>query len=235
MSMTENKERIGAFTSSEIYRLCGKKELAAPALTYIEEKQIEIRMNRSISVDAHSQAMAWGTFMEMFVFDKIGKEYIITSNLTDKHPTIEGWTGSKDLIVEGKKISDIKCYYPKKFAKYTDAMLIGDTEVLKAEFAKEYWQLVSNAIINKVPNAEAITFMPYESELEEIREMVRNYDNLAELWKYRFIEESPKSALPYLPENGYYKNINKFEFEVPKSDIDFLTERVELAIKHLRP
>lgn len=42
--------------------------------------------------------------------------------------------------------------------------------------------------------------------------------------------KNDKSALPYLPENGYYKNLNKFEFEVPKDDIDLSTERMHKAI-----
>lgn len=235
-SITENKERIGSFTSSEIYKLikkgAGNKEFSAPGLTYIEEKQLELRLGRSISVDAYSQAMAWGSFMELYVFSLIGMEYEITSNETDVHPTIKSWSGSKDLIVKNKKVSDIKCYQPKNFAKYADALLKGDIEVLKKDFAKEYWQLVSNAIINDTPNAEAILFMPYESELEVISEMAANYDGIDQ-WKYRFIAEADKSALPYLPDGGYYKNLNIFEFEIPLEDKIILTERVKLGIKEL--
>ena len=234
--ITENKERIGSFTSSEIYKLIkkgtGKNEFSAPGLTYIEEKQLEIKLGRSIGVDAYSQAMAWGSFMELYVFSLIGTEYIITSNETDAHPTIKGWAGSKDLIVLGKKVSDIKCYQPKNFAQYTNALLKCDVENIKNNFPKEYWQLVSNAIINDVPNAEAITFMPYESELEDIREMAANYDG-GDQWKYRFIAEADKSALPYLPDGGYYKNLNIFEFEISLEDKIILTERVKLAIKEL--
>ena len=72
--------------------------------------------------------------------------------------------------------------------------------------------------------------MPYKSELEEIQEMAANYDGL-DMWKYRFIYESEWWELSVLPDDSYYKNLNSFEFEVPKDDIDFLTERVELAIK----
>jgi len=237
MSITENKARIGSFTSSEIYKLIKTgtkgKEFSAPGLTYIQEKQIELRLQRSITTDSHSNAMAWGTFMEQYVFSLIGIEYKITSNVTDVHPTIKGWSGSKDLIQEGVKISDIKCYQPKNFALYADALASKDLERIKAEFPKEYWQLVSNAIINEVPKAEAILFMPYESELEEIKAMALAYEG-ADMWKYRFIYESDKSALPYIPDGGHYSNLNTFEFEVPQSDIDLLTERVELAIKYLK-
>jgi len=83
-----------------------------------------------------------------------------------------------------------------------------------------------------VPNAEAISFMPYENELEELREMANAYEG-ADVWKYRFIFDSDKSALPYLPDskNCKFKNLNKFEFEVPQKDIDELTAAVESAIE----
>ena len=234
--MLENKERIGNFTSSEIYKLIkkgrGKNDLfSAAGMTYIKEKKIEKRMGRSIQVESYSRSMAWGIFMEMIVFSKIGLEYKIESKDTDLHPTINGWSGSKDLIVPNKKIADIKCYELKKFALYTGAILKGDLNEIKQDFPKEYWQLVSNAIINDVPNAEIITYIPYESELEEIRQMAENYDR-ADKWKYRFIYESDKISLPYLPDGGYYKNLNYFEFEVPKEEKELLTERVLEAINY---
>lgn len=237
MSITENKERIGSFTSSEIWKLTksgkGDKMFGEKALTYIQEKQIELRLKRSISVDAHSQAMAWGKFMENWVFHLMGMEYEITSDKTDVHPTIKGWSGSKDLSVKGVKISEIKCYQPKKFALYTDAIVAKDIDKMRKDFAQEYWQLVSNAIINEVDRAEAISFMPYESELEEIKEMALDYEG-DDMWKYRFIYENHKSGLPYIAKGSTYKNLNKFEFEVPKEDIIFLTERVESAILLLK-
>lgn len=234
--MTENIERIGSFTSSEIYKLAttGKGEygFGAKALTYIDEKRIENKMKRSISTDSYSQAMAWGIFCEMYVFSLIGIEYQISSQETDVHPTISQWSGSKDLIVPDVKISDIKCFQPKKFAQYTDALIEGDLKKIKEDFPAEYYQLVSNAIINGVNEAEAITFMPYESELENLREMAENYEG-EDQWKYRFIAENKKASLPYLPDDGYYSNLNTFSFIVPQEDKDFLTERVEKAIELL--
>lgn len=277
--MTENIERVGNFTSSDMDRLMGgnyglsdsqrstlekhetrkskakagdakpltdkmEKELKAlreannnpkltgAPLTYIEEKRIERRLGRSIEVESYSRPKAWGIFMEMVVFSKVGMEYQIVSQDSDTHPTIAGWSGSKDLIVPGVKVGEIKCYQPKKFAQYTDAILKRDVDIIRAEFPQEYWQLVSNAIINEVPNAEAITFMPYQSELDEIRQLAEDYDG-SDQWKYRFIAEVPDCELPYLPDGGYYKNLNTFEFEVPQSDRDALTARVVESIKLL--
>jgi len=238
--MNENSERIGNFTSSQIHKLMktGRGELGfgSPAIEYIQEKRMEIRMGRSLSVDSYSQPMYWGIFLEMYVFKKIGIEYRITSKTTDLHPSIKNWSGSKDLHVKGKKVADIKCYQPKNFGKYADMLIEQnkkqDLEVFKKEFPKEYWQLVSNAIINRVPNAEVILFMPLKSELKDVRKMAEDYDGL-DPWKYRFIYESPDSALPYLPDGGYYDSMNTFEFEVPKSDIKLLTETVLRARKLL--
>lgn len=235
MSIVENIDRIGNFTSSNIYKLMAEDKkggFGVPAITYIEEKNLERKLGRSIETDAYSPDMAWGSFLEQRVLDLLGFEYSMSSSETDVHPTIKFWTGSKDLIVAGVKISEIKCYQPKNFAKYTNALLTKDPEFIRDNFPKEYWQCVSNAIINEVPNAEPITYMPYESELPEIREMASNFDG-PDQWKYRFIAERDKSGLAYLPDGGHYKNLNIFEFEVPKADKEYLTERVLLAGKQL--
>lgn len=254
-SIIENEERIGAFTSSEIYKLIPlgsvpmsaeelrKHKLANPSsrkknkdagfdkkgLTYIEEKKLETRLGRSISTDVYTQSMQWGKTLEKYVFSLINMSYVLTADETDPHPTIKGWAGSKDLIVPGKKVSDIKCYQPKKFAQYTEALMKEDVEYLKENFPQEYWQLVSNAIINKVPNAEAITFCPFESELKDLREFVANLDTDEE-WKNRFIVESPDASLAFIKDNCYYQNLNIFEFVVPQADKDLLEERVFLAL-----
>lgn len=235
MSITENKERVGRFTSSKIHLLvksgrAKKDKFTVQGYSYIEAKRYERKLKKSIDIEKYSRAMAWGKFLEMYVFSLIGLEYKIDSLSTVIKN--EYWAGSTDLLVGGIKVADIKCYEPLKFCKYSEALMRGDIELLKKNFEQEYWQLVSNAIINKTPKAEAICFMPYESELEEIRKMADNYDG-ADQWKYRFIVESPKSELAYMPNDSEYKNINTFEFEVPQEDKDFLTQRVEDAVIEL--
>lgn len=235
--MIDNNKRFARFTSSNIYKLMtngrAKGTLGSPALEYIKEKRLETRLGRPLEIETYSRAMAWGIFLEQRVLDLLGFEYQLVSDETKTHPEMDLWAGSQDLLVEGKKISDIKCYQPKNFALYTDALMLGDIENLKKEFPKEYWQLVSNAIINNVPNAEAITYMPYRSELITIREMASNYME-DDQWKYRFIYEEKDENLAYLPDNGYYKNLNKFEFTIPEEDKLALTERVKMAIELLK-
>ena len=235
--MINNTIRCGNYTSSEIFKLqkTGKGEngFGAAAITYIKEKNLERKLGRSIRTDAYAKAMAWGTLVERYVFEeKLGMEYEIHSKTTDCHPTILFWCGSKDLIVAGIKVGEIKCYEPKNFAQYTDALSTEDVNIIRHECPEEYWQIVSNAIINQVSKGEAITYIPYKSELPLIREFASNYDG-EDQWKYRFITESNDDVLPWIPDNGYYKDLNRFEFDIPQEDIELLTANIIKAGKML--
>lgn len=233
MGDMNNSKRVGHFTSSMAYKLIkldAKDNFQKPGLTYIEEKQIEKRMQSCIDGGAHTQSLAWGNFMELIVYSILGTQYQISSKETTLHPVYgDFWSGSKDLFTmeKGKMVSiaEIKCYQKKNFALYTDCILKKDIELLKKEFPKEYWQIVSNAILEDVDIGEAITYMPYVSEYEEIKQMAEDYDG-ANAWKYKFIWDRDASDLPFLPDGGYYKNINKFAFVIPQEDKDLLTERM---------
>lgn len=221
--------RVGNFTSSKIVNLTKMNkagtDFGVAAKTYIDQKRRERKLKRSIETGGGSRDTAWGNFLEPRVFNLLGLEYRIRANDTVHHPTIEGWAGSADLIIPNVKVSDIKCFAPDKFSKYAEALAKKDTEVLKKDFSTEYWQLVSNAAINQVPNAEVVLYSPYISELEEIQEDAINYDG-DEPWKYRFIYESDWWELAVIPDDSDYKNLNVWEFEVPKEDTEYLTELV---------
>ena len=169
--------------------------------------------------------------MEMILFKILGLEYRISSKTTDLHPDkffSKYWAGSNDLKVKGVKIAEIKAYYPKNFALYADMLMEKDIQLFKELFPQKYWQIVSNCAIHKVPKGEAILYMPYESEMEEIKKMAYNYEG-SDAWHYRFIYEKENRDLPVLPNDGYYSNVNIFEFEVPKEDIELLEIRVTEA------
>lgn len=239
MGDMNNSNRWGKFTSSNVYKLIkkgrGGADFSAPGLTYIEEKKIEKRMQSCLDGGAHTQALAWGNFMEMVVYSILGVQYQISSKETSLHPKYgEFWSGSKDLFTTNtetgvmESIAEIKCYQKKNFALYTDCLLKKDIELFKEEFPKEYWQIVSNCCIEGVDIGEAITYMPYESEAEEIKQIAEDYDG-ADQWKYKFIRDLPITDLPFLKDGGYYKNINKFAFVAPQEDKDLLEERIILA------
>jgi len=237
--MIENQERIGRFTSSEIYKLIGggrgkEDYFSATGLTYIEEKNIERKLGKSIGKDPYSQDMAWGTFMENFVFNLLGTEYKICSKKTVAHPNYgKFWSGSSDMTDRHETlISEIKCYQLKNFSLYTDCLLKQDVTLLKKDFPKEYWQIVSNSEIHQVPFGEAVSYAPFESEMSEIRSWAENHDS-DDQWKYRFIVEKSNAFLACIKDGGYYNNINKFRFEVPKEDKEFLIERVVKASEKL--
>jgi hypothetical protein len=239
--MIENIERIGNLTSSQAYRLVGfdrtKKEPSAAFYTYVEEKIYERALKRSLDLGAYGRSMAWGKFLENRVHALLGLEYQLISSKSFVHPKFDFWAGSPDMIVPSKKVSEIKCYEPKKFCSYVSSLLTKDTEIIKTNHPQEYWQIVSNCCILGYPTGEAVVYMPYESELEEIIEMAENPEYINQIgmqpWEVRFITESSASNLATLPDNARFLNLNKFEFSIPAEDIIFLTQRMIKAGKLL--
>jgi hypothetical protein len=211
-------------------------EPGAPFFSYVEEKRAERRLGRSIDLGGGGKSAAWGKLMEMYVFSEIiGLHYTHAGKVTHLHPTHDCWAGSADLIAEGDKVGDIKCYEPKNFVKLADVLMRQDREFFKSEFPKEYWQLVSNASIHQVKRAESILFMPFKSRLEDIRRwMDTDKAQQTDAWRYRFIFDGEDESLPYIPDgNEYYNELVTFEFEIPQDDFDALESRVMLANEYL--
>lgn len=238
--MIENKDRIGNFTSSNIYKLCASLENGKPSsayFTYIEEKIFERRMKRSLEMGAYGQSMCWGKFLEKRVNDNLPFGYQMLHKTTKLHPKFDYVSGSVDFLVPGVKIAELKCFEPKNFASYVSVLLTGDTELIKKEHPKEYWQMLNNSQIHKTPKMEAIVYMPYESEMDEIRELAENPEYLSDIgmmhWEVRFIAEKPISNLAVLPNDSAFKNLNIFEFDVPIDDVIFLNKRIIEAGKLL--
>ena len=238
-----SKKRYGRFTSSQIWKLIksgrGEYGFGSPALTYIQEKQIEVRMQSGIQPQTYSKPAIWGNFMEPIVHKKLLERdlgYKISSKATELHPDLElskFWSGSCDFeYFKGNEliaISETKSYQKKNFALYTDCLMLQDVELFKKNFHQEFWQIVSNAIIHGVDFGEAISFMPYESDYEMINDLAYNYEG-PDMHLFRFIYEENMNYLPFIKDGGFYKDLNIFRFEIPEADKDFLTERIEKAI-----
>lgn len=236
--MINNASRVGNFTSSEIGVLMknGTKEgtFGKPALTYIEKKNMERRLGRSITAEVEAKPLAWGNHLEGQVFTLLGLEYRLCSKETLNHPTIPFWKGSPDSVKldEGKTVVDYKCPITLlSFCQLVDPLYTGLTGIEAMNKIREnhehgdkfYYQLVSNACITESRFAELIIYMPYKSELDSIR---ASADSDGKLYWLKFADDD---SLPYLPDGGYYRSINVIRFEVPEADKKELTMRVRTA------
>lgn len=255
MSIVENNNRVGRFTSSEVYNLIklGRRTMTADELkkhkkenpgsqkktiaegfgdagrSYIQKKYYERKLKRSLDLGKYSQPGIWGLFLEQYVYSHFtGLQYLIISNETKINPKIPYHAGSADLLVPTEKVSDIKCFEPLKFCQIVECFQEKRVELFKEQFPQEYWQLVSNAMIHQVPKAESIIYMPTIDDLKEIKEMAYNYQG-EDMWKYRFIYENENYQLPFVPEDSEYDSFNTFEFIVPEEDIRQLDARLKLA------
>jgi hypothetical protein len=238
--MIENKDRIGNFTSSQIYNLCAVNKDGSHSsayYTYIGKKIRERKMKRSLDMGKYGASMAWGRFLEKRVNDNLPLNYQMLHKSTMVHPKFNYVAGSVDFLVPNIKVSELKCYEPDKFSAYVSALMTCDLEHIKKEFAQEYWQCLSNSQIHKTPKMEFIAYMPYESEMEDIRELAEDPEYLSAIgmmpWEVRFITEKPNSQLAVLPNDSEFKNLNVFEFDVPINDVIFLNKNIISAGKIL--
>lgn len=236
--MLDQKKRYGKVSSSGIVALLSvnKKgdDFGVPAKIYIEEKQMEIRLGRSLDTDSKAKATLWGTFLESFVFSELPLGYSYNSDETITHSENEFWVGTPDgfRYDEGKTVMDIKCPYTlKSFCQLVQPLYDGFVGMDAMNKIREthkdgdkyYWQLVSNAILSNSKYAELIVYCPYASEIQSIKSNAEGQPN------YYFIWAANDEDLPYINNDGYYKNLNIIRFEVPETDKQLLTEKVNKA------
>jgi len=244
--MVEVKERIGRFTSSQIWKLTTSdrsgKGFGSPALTYIEEKRAERSLGRSIDLGAVSQSLTWGKIMEYYCNKfHLDISYTLCSNVTDVHPKYKFWSGSKDATKTDTAV-EIKCFEPKNFYQLSMALLKLDAgkitlDNFKKDFKEVYWQVISNAIILNKPFCEIIIYTPTEEQLIQIRQEIEETNVLEKLgiepWQGRFIIEKDVYNLPYIPNGIEYPNFVKYRFQPIAEDVIFLNQRVLMAEKLL--
>lgn len=232
-----SNERIGKFTSSQVYRLMPKLRSGEPAAsvkTYIEEVAIEARLGRILNSAASGRPCQWGHALEPRVAQMVEFEYEYCSDKTIVHPEYSCWAGTPDLI--GKdKVADIKCPYTmKSFVQLTDIVLAGDKEALKKDFPEYFWQLVSNAILTNKQEAELIVYCPLKSELESIRDELSERDDTDDQTELQWIFFAKDEALPYVIDGGYYKNLNRFPFSVDDADCAQLVNAILMGSSALK-
>lgn len=242
-----NELRHGNFTSSEIVALTtvGKDRVSfgKPALTYIQETNMERRLGLPISDECNARPLTWGKLVEKRVFDLLGLEYIFLAQETICHPTISYWVGSPDGKKEdkGRTVTETKCPMTRKsFCLLVDPLYSGINGIEAMNIIRDthpdgekfYWQLVSNSILVDSKFAELIVYMPFKSELDDIRFMAQNVPT-EQLSKHYWIAMGQDEDLPHLKDRGYYNNLNIIRFEVPEEDKEQLTETVIRAGKLL--
>lgn len=231
----DNNIRFGRFTSSQIGNLMTKarngKDFGAPALDYIETRDMERGLHRSISQSMSSRETSWGHLCELYLFDQLGLDYNLVSQETIVHPTIPTWAGSPDgkRFIAEPTVFDAKCPFTlKSFCTLVKSWRKGGIDLIRKnhkEGDKYYWQLVSNAILTDSTHAELIVFAPYKDELDKIR--ILAMDAPPEVaGRYKWLDYASDSELPYLVRDGEYKNINIMRFPVPQADKDALTDAV---------
>lgn len=214
----------------------------ASAKTYIEECNMERRLGRALDSEATAKPLSWGKLGERRVFDILGISYKESSVETICHKEYDYWLGSPDgeKFDEGKTVAEVKCPWTlKSFCQFIDSVAgvdgidaMNKIREVHSDGEKYYWQIVSNSILLNAKYAELIIYMPYKSELDEIRILASNMP-VADLSKYYGLANSSDNELPYLIDGGHYKNINVVRFEVPQDDKDKLTARVIEAGKLL--
>lgn len=232
--MNNDKNRVAHFTSSKVAPLLlngkGKYGFGAGAITYIEERAMELELGRGVELPLNKWEILWGKVWEPYVHWQLGAEYKICIDQSKEHPKYPFWSGAKDFrIPDG--VSELKCYQMKKHYEYTKCLLKQDVQLLKANYKDEYWQIVSNSCIDDVKLGEAMAFMPTEEMLLEMKQMIEDTDYVErqlkdDPFKYKFIVDRPLWDLPFIPEHSKFPSMTKFRFTVPKEDKEFLTERI---------
>lgn len=245
-SIKTNISRVGNFTSSEIVALTAlatdRISFGKPAWTYIEECNMERRLGRSLNEEGSAKPLAWGTVGEKRVFDILPTKYRLTSNVTLINPLANCHVGSPDGDIKSEDVTaEIKCPMTlKSFCNLVDPIYNGLSGMEAMERIREkhkdgdkfYWQIVSNSILQGTKFGELIVYMPYRSELQSIRDLAGEIDD-QNLYKYYWIVNSNDDELPFLLEDGFYKNINTIRFEIPEKDKTFLMARIYMAGKLL--
>lgn len=235
--MLDQTKRFGKFTSSEIYKLLTRAkngvDFGKPAQTYIREKLMELEFGRSIDKNVSSREMEWGKLCESRVFHimKDDISYTPMHEITLQHPLYARWVGTPDADRQRLKVvSETKCPFTHvSFYNLVKSFEIGGIEEVMAVHDKGeqyYWQCVSNADLLGYNKAELIVYMPYQKELEEIRLESANFG-------FPWIGFTQDEDLPYLLNDGKFKNINVLPFDIPNSDIELLRYSVEMAEKEI--
>jgi len=204
------------------------------ALKYIKQTRQEIKLGRSIKNEVDAKQTSWGTFLEKHVFrKKLDSSYQYAA---DKgrlfHPDIKHYSGIPDFLKDYDTVADCKCpFNPEKFCDKMEAL--EDYGDFKKHFPEDFWQLISNLVLLRANGLdinfiEAINYVPYESDLADIRLSADGDRSM------RWLEYTTDAGLPWVPNDGHYKDLNIHRFRVMERDVEEWTEYgIKLAVDKL--
>jgi len=259
--MNNNATRTGFITASEIVNLTksGRRDMTPQeqeqylkenpkgkrktidilfgdkAMSYLEEVNFERLLNRSIEKESNAKPLNYGSLVESYAFKQLGMEYQMTSDVSVVHPTIPYFSGSADGFKydEGKTCVDFKCAWTLlSYCRFAECKTIEEVVAKHPEGEKYKWQVTANAIINDCKFGEIIFFCPYKKQLAEIRELAQDYPDKN---KVAFVHFATDEELPWLPDNGYFKNLHTVRWEIPAEEKSYLENLVIEAGKLLVP
>jgi hypothetical protein len=199
---------------------------------YVEEKKLERKLGRPLNDEASARPLTWGKLVERVAFLALGFTYQLTSKSTLVHPTLNCWVGTPDGESQ-TSVLEIKCPYTiKSYCDLHDCNTIDEVREKHKDGEKFYWQCISNAILTNKKTADLVFYMPYKSELDNVRSACEEWEGHPN--QVAWIHFGADEDLPHLIDGMAYKNVHKITFEVSEQDKKRLTQRVELAARLLK-
>jgi hypothetical protein len=177
------RSRIGVFTSSELIRLMGYEDkintLPSGAITYIEEKVIEIKTDGLSMKDFTSKSMERGSEMEIVAIAHFEEKYDVTCYATGEDQELikfnECFGGTPDGLIDINDLIEVKC--PDSKTHYNRLRTIHDQQSLKEKERKIYLQIQGNLLATGRQRGFFIDFDDRFSRKEEqmlVVEVLRN-------------------------------------------------------------
>lgn len=161
--------RLGKFTSSEIYRLINDSTITG----YVREKVGEELTGRSAKGEIDTEATRWGGFHEADAIKKFGQfkelDFVVTQQLVCDTESRFGSTPDGLIVIRQSpdeteyevETVEVKC--PPTFANYIGLFECNDPLQLKKENAQYYWQ-----VLDQMDNCEALSayFVAYHPDFK---------------------------------------------------------------------
>jgi putative phage-type endonuclease len=153
-------QRLGKFTSSEVYKIIGTgkgSNFSQTGETYILQKVGEFLTKEQNQVE--TIAMKWGKEQEPLAkhfYQKISGKKVSDVGFIESED-IERFGGSPDGLIEGG-IIEIKC--PFETSNFIDLVLSLKLGNFKKDYPSYYWQVQANMMLTNTNTCDFVVFDP---------------------------------------------------------------------------